>query len=49
MMEQLESRYIGILVDNSNVTREEWEAKIKVTTYFGSEEAKEWGLVHEIK
>jgi ATP-dependent protease ClpP protease subunit len=49
MMEQLRDRYVGVLVDNSNLSKEDWEEKIKSTTYFSAKEAMEWGLVHEVK
>ena len=45
----LRERYIGKLVDNSNMTKEEWEKMEKKTTWFCAEKALEYGLVDEIK
>lgn len=48
LMELLRNRYIGTLVENSKLTKEEWETMEKKTTWFSAEKALEWGLVDEI-
>ncbi len=42
-------QYAGLLAENSNLTTEEWEAKMEAVTWFTAEEALEWGLIDEIK
>ena len=49
LMVTLQDRYLSYLVNNSNLSLEEWQAKEKATTWFDSEKAKEWGLVDEIR
>ena len=49
LMDLLRDRYIGKLVSGSNLSKEEWETMEKETTWFSSEQAKEWGLVDEIE
>jgi ATP-dependent Clp protease protease subunit len=49
MLSLLREKYVNIMVNGSNLSAEAWEDKIKSTTYFGAEEAIEWGLVHEIQ
>jgi len=49
MLEQLRRKYIGLLVKGSNLSYDEWEDKVKSTTYFSAAEAMEWNLVHEIR
>jgi ATP-dependent protease ClpP protease subunit len=45
MMELLQDRYMMHIVPNSNLPREEWDAKEAETTWFTAEKAREWGLV----
>lgn len=45
LMKILQHRYIKILVDNSNLTFAEWEEKEGRTTWFGVDQAEEWGLL----
>jgi len=49
LMELLTNRYMDKLAANSNLTREEWIAKEKETTWFCVDTAKKWGLVDEIE
>jgi ATP-dependent protease ClpP protease subunit len=49
LMSLLRDRYIDMLVNNSNLTREQWEEMEKKTTWFSAEKALEYGLVDEIK
>ena len=49
LKELLRERYIGKLVDNSNMSKDEWEAMEKKTTWFSSEKAQEYGLVDSIE
>ena len=49
MFGQLTDRYIDILVNITNKSKEEWEQLLKDETYFFASEAKEWGLVTEVK
>ena len=42
-------QYAGLLAENSDLTPEEWEAKMEAGTWFTPEEALEWGLIDEIK
>ena len=45
LMEILQTKYLQILVDHSNLTLEEWKEKEGRTTWFGVEQAEEWGLI----
>ena len=49
LMELFRERYIGKLVDNSNLSKDEWEAMEKKTTWFSAETAKKYGLVDRIE
>jgi ATP-dependent protease ClpP protease subunit len=49
MIELLEGRYNQLISSRSKLTIEELKAKCKETTWFTAEQAKEWGLVDEIK
>ena len=49
MLLLLREKYIDILVGGSSLTYEQWDDKISSTTYFSAVDAKEWGIVHEIK
>lgn len=41
-------KYAEILAENSNLTADEWEAKMEAETWFTAQEALEWGLIDEI-
>lgn len=45
----LRDRYIGKLVDNSNLSKEKWEELEKQTTWFSAHKALSWGLVDSIE
>ena len=49
MFGQLTDRYIDILVGITTKSKEEWEQMLKDKTNFFAPEAKEWGLVTEVK
>jgi len=49
LMDLLRERYIGKLVENSKLTKAEWEQLEKKTTWFSAEKALEWGLVDRIE
>ena len=50
LMILLQDRYLGYLVDHSNLSLEEWQVMEKATTWFSAEKAKnEIGIVDEIK
>lgn len=49
MMEILQKKYIGKLVQRSNLSFEEWAEKESKISYFTAQEAKEWGLVDKIE
>ena len=49
MFNQLTGRYIDILVGITNKCKEDWEQMLKDETYFFASQAKEWGLVTEVK
>ena len=49
MFGQLTDRYIDILVNITNKNKKEWEQLLEEETYFFADEAKEWGLVTEVK
>lgn len=49
MMKKLEKSYINMLVSNSKMPYEHWEAMIKKETWFMADEALEWGLVDRIE
>lgn len=49
LMVLLRDRYIGKLVANSGLKKEEWEELEKKTTWFSAEKALEWGLVDKIE
>lgn len=49
MMELLQRTYLNILVDNSNLSFEEWELLEAKTSWFGAKEALLYGLVDAIK
>lgn len=48
MLRMIRERYISNLPQGV-VSAEEWENKINATTYFGTQEALEWGLVDKIE
>ena len=48
-MSLLRDRYIGKLVDNSNLDKAEWEKLEKKTTWFSADKALSWGLVDRIE
>jgi ATP-dependent protease ClpP protease subunit len=48
LMVQLQNKYLGYLVRNSNLSLGAWIEKEKKTTWFNTERAMEWGLVDEI-
>ena len=49
LFDKLEDKYLCILEANSDVSREAWEYKMEETTWFSAKQAKEWGIVKEIK
>jgi ATP-dependent Clp endopeptidase proteolytic subunit ClpP len=49
MLKQMTERYIGILVESSNSSFEEWDQRIRATTYFTAKKAQEWGLVDKVE
>lgn len=49
LMNLLQDRYISSLVNHSKLTKEEWENMEGRTTWFSAEQAKEYGVVDEIK
>jgi len=49
LMELLRDRYLGKLVQYSDLTRDQWEAMEKKTTWFNADQAMQYGLVDEIK
>jgi len=44
-----EARYNGILADHSNLSIEDIENKCARITYFTAQEAKDWGIIDEIR
>jgi len=46
---QLTDKYIDVLVNITNKSKEEWEQMLIDETNFFAPEAKEWGLVTEVK
>jgi ATP-dependent protease ClpP protease subunit len=48
MLSLIRERYISLLPQEL-ISAEEWQEKINATTYFGVEEAIEWGLVDSIE
>jgi len=49
MMAKLEDQYIKMLVKNSNKSAQEWEDRIRKTTWFTADEALEWGIVDKLE
>jgi len=49
LMILLRDRYIGKLVDNSNLDKTKWEELEKKTTWFSANKALSWGLVDSIE
>jgi len=49
LMGLLRDRYIGKLVENSNLSKSEWEELETKTTWFDAEKAKAWGIVDAIE
>ena len=49
LMQLLRERYIGKLVNNSKLTKEDWEGLEKKTTWFSAETAKTYGIVDKIE
>ena len=47
LMTILRDKYIGILVDHSTTSKEEWEAMERKTSWFSAEKARELGLLNE--
>ena len=47
MMDMLGARYIALLVENSEVSKSDWEDMINKTTWFGRDKAVEFGMVDE--
>ena len=45
LMTLLKDSYIEILVNNSDTTKEDWEAMEKKTTWFSTDKAKDFGLL----
>ena len=48
LMKLLRSMYLGYLVDNSNLSLDQWKVKEKTTTWFTVDTAKEWGLIERV-
>ena len=49
LMDLLRDRYIGKLVANTKLSRDEWEAMERKTTWFSADRALEIGLVDKIE
>lgn len=49
LMDLIRDRYITKLVNNSNLSREEWEKMEQKTTWFNAEKAKAWGIADRIE
>lgn len=49
MMDLMEDNYLSKLSKYTKLSKNEWRKKESETTWFGVHEAKEWGLVDEIK
>jgi ATP-dependent protease ClpP protease subunit len=49
MMDEMEGRYINLLVKHSKKDADHWKSCIQKETWFTSKTAKEWGLVDEIE
>ena len=49
LMHLLRDRYIGKLVNNSNLDKSKWEELEKKTTWFSASKALNWGLVDSIE
>ena len=45
LMKKLQYRYLTYLINNSNLTRKEWEVREKATTWFTTDQARKWGLL----
>ena len=44
-----QNQYVSVLAEYTNLSKEEWLEKIKTDTWFSADQAKEWGLVDEIR
>lgn len=44
-----EQRYVSVLAEFTDLSAEEWLKKIEKDTWFSAKQAKEWGLVDEIR
>ena len=49
LMSLIRERYLKMLADHSNLSKDEWGKMEGATTWFSAEQAKEWGLVDEIE
>jgi len=49
MMNMLIDKYYNIVTSKTTLSREKIDELCSRTTFFGAEQAKEWGFVHEIK
>ena len=49
LMILLQDQYVGYLARNSNLSSDEWNAKIDKTTWFNVDQAIEWGLVDSVE
>lgn len=49
MLAKLQKRYLTYMVDNSNITYDEWKEMETRTTWFDSAEAMEFGIVDRIE
>ena len=49
LMDLLRERYIGKLVENSNLSKGDWEDMERKTTWFSAEQAMKYGLVDKIE
>jgi len=49
LMDLLRERYLGKLAARSKLSAEQWSRMEKKTTWFSARQAKEWGLVDEIR
>lgn len=49
LMHLLRDRYIGKMIQNSNLSKAKWEELENKTTWFSAETARKWGLVDEIE
>ena len=47
LMVRLRERYMHYMVSNSNLSKEKWREKERITTWFDRDQVVEWGLIDE--